>query len=108
MIRRILLAAVVGVGLVGHGSPARAGEAAGPLADVAVTASASADGATDGHPAAAAVDGDGTTTWCPAGASGTLTVDLGRPVRLGGFGVTLLGGAGTVTVSTAAAPGRFR
>lgn len=108
MIRRILCAAAVTAGLTGYVPAAWAGAGAAPLVDVALTATATADTATDGHPATAAVDGDGATTWCPAGTSGALTVDLARTRRLGGFGVTLLGGAGTVTVATAAAPGRFR
>ena len=107
MIGRALVGLVVGVGSAWVGLPASA-EVSGAQVDVAVAATATADSATAGHPAGAAIDGDGTTTWCPAGTSGTVTVDLARPTRLSGFGVTLLGGAGTVTISTAAAPGRFR
>lgn len=102
---------VLGVGaLVGLGHDASAGTEArrtGPLVNVALTGSVTADSAADAHPATAAADGDGTTTWCPAGASGTLTVDLGRKAQISGFGVTLLDGSGTVTISTAARPGRF-
>jgi arabinogalactan endo-1,4-beta-galactosidase len=110
MIGRVFVGAVVA--LAGVAGPAEAGTVAGPLAgpvaSVALTGSASASSATDGHPASAAVDGDGMSTWCPAATPGTLTVDLGRAARVGGFGVTLLGAGGTVTVSAAAEPGRFR
>jgi arabinogalactan endo-1,4-beta-galactosidase len=80
-----------------------------PEVNLALTGSARADTAGEGHAAASAIDGDATTAWCPAGPSGTLTVDLGRVQELSGFGLTLLGGVpATATIATATAPGRFR
>jgi hypothetical protein len=49
-----------------------------PEVNLALTGEARADTAADGHAAAAAIDGDASTPWCPAGPAGTLTVDLGR------------------------------
>lgn len=100
----ILLAAAIG----GPAVPAQAAPGA-PTVDLALSGRATADTAADGHAAAAAADGDAATAWCPAGPSGTLTVDLARPRPLAGFGLTLLGGVpATATIATATAPGRFR
>ncbi|HEU5158605.1 MAG TPA: glycosyl hydrolase 53 family protein [Streptosporangiaceae bacterium] len=80
-----------------------------PTVDLALTGAAAADTAATGQAASAAIDGNAATAWCPTAAAGTLTVDLGRPRRLAGFGVTLLGTApATVAVQAAARPGRFR
>jgi arabinogalactan endo-1,4-beta-galactosidase len=59
-----------------------------PVVDLALTATASADSAETGHEAAKAIDGDGSTTWCPTGTTGTLTVRLSRTTDVGGFGIT--------------------
>ena len=80
-----------------------------PTVNLALTGTATAATAAAGHAAAAAIDGDAATTWCPTSAVGTLTVDLGRQRRLDGFGLTLLGATpATATVEAAAHPGRFR
>jgi arabinogalactan endo-1,4-beta-galactosidase len=80
-----------------------------PIVDLALTGTATAGTAAADHAAGAAIDGNAATTWCPASAAGTLTVDLGRPRRLDGFGLTLLGATpATATVEAAALPGRFR
>ena len=84
------------------------GQPAAPTVNVALTGAATADTAAAGHGAAAAIDGNATTTWCPTATSGTLTVDLTRPHRLDGFGITLLDSAATVTIAAATEPGRFR
>lgn len=79
-----------------------------PTVDLALTGTATADSAAADHAAPAAVDGNAATTWCPTTSAGVLTVDLGRPRRLSGFGLTLLGAApATVTIDAAARPGRF-
>src|SRR5262245_26246096 len=79
-----------------------------PTVDLALTGSAVADTAGADHAAAAAIDGNAATPWCPATASGVLTMDLTRSHRLSGFGLTLLGdGPATMTIETATAPGRF-
>src|SRR5690349_12949125 len=87
---------------------AGAGEESGPVVNVALLATASATSETAGHAAALAVDGDGATTWCPAADSGAVTVDLGRPRRVEGFGVTLMGTAGGVRVDGGPSPNRLR
>src|SRR5262245_29548709 len=95
-------------GMVVGGPDAVAGaEASGPLVDVALSGVASADSALDGHSAGFAVDGDGATSWCPAGAHGSVLVDLGRYQRVEGFGVTLMS-AGTVRVDAGMSPSRLR
>ena len=63
----------------------------GPLVDLALTASASAPAVNDGNAA---------TTAC---GSDSVTVDLGRPRRLEGFGVSLAGDGATARVSIEAA-----
>ncbi|MDF3287701.1 discoidin domain-containing protein [Streptomyces silvisoli] len=50
--------------------------------DVARCAKATASSAQPGMYAEAAVDGNTTTAWVPDGTQGTLTVDLGGPVRI--------------------------
>jgi hypothetical protein len=88
---------------------ARAGASHGtPVVDLALTGSATADSTGDGR-AAWAVDGNAATAWCPAGPSGTITIDLKRTRALNGLGVTLLGGTpATVRIATATVPDRFR
>ena len=63
-----------------------AGEASGPLVDVALSGAAWADSALDGHEAGFAVDGDGASSWYPVGAQGSMLVDLGRRQRVEGWG----------------------
>ncbi|NVI92970.1 glycosyl hydrolase 53 family protein [Actinomadura sp. BRA 177] len=106
MIRRAMTGAVLaafGIAVLataGHADAPRV-----PEVNLALSGTATADGQT----APAAVDGNASTTWCPATPSGTLTVDLTRPRRLTGFGVTLLGAVSAkVVIATATAPGRFR
>jgi arabinogalactan endo-1,4-beta-galactosidase len=81
-------------------------ELQGPVVNVALQSRASTDSAQADHPAALAIDGDGTTSWCPTGASGSITIDLGHPNRLEGFGVTLMGSAaqGGVRVESGTSP----
>jgi trehalose/maltose hydrolase-like predicted phosphorylase len=50
--------------------------------DAARCAKVTASSAQPGMYAEAAVDGNATTAWVPQGTEGTLTVDLGRPVRI--------------------------
>src|SRR4051794_40476457 len=57
--------------------------------DVAPGGSAAAAAAQDGHPASDAIDGSASTTWCSGDAGARLRVDLGRPRRLTGLGLTL-------------------
>jgi hypothetical protein len=66
-------------------APAAASD--GPLVDVALNAGSSAPAVNDGNAA---------TTAC---ASGLATVDLGRPRRLEGFGVSLAGDASSARVT---------
>jgi arabinogalactan endo-1,4-beta-galactosidase len=81
--------------------------------DVAIGAHVSANsGSAPGEPLSNAVDGDGTTRWCPS-ATGThsVTVDLGRAENLTGTGITFsgeqAGDGATYTVSTGIArPGQ--
>jgi hypothetical protein len=63
----------------------------GPLVDLALTGSASAPAVNDGNAA---------TTAC---GSDAVTVDLGRPRRLEGFGVSLAGDASSARVTIEAA-----
>ncbi|MEU4250529.1 glycosyl hydrolase 53 family protein [Amycolatopsis sp. NPDC026612] len=101
--------AVAGCLLPGGAAAASWGPAAAPLVDVAVTATATADTEQPGHRAALAVDGDGATTWCPTGPGGAITIDLGRPQAIEGFGLTLLGaGPGDVRLETGPKPGNLR
>jgi arabinogalactan endo-1,4-beta-galactosidase len=96
------------IGTQSHAATGR-GRPGVPTVNVALTGSATADTAAADHTAAAAIDGNAASTWCPTGAAGVLTVDLGRTRRLDGFGLTLLGtGPATVTIATAAVHGRFR
>ncbi|MFD0688133.1 glycosyl hydrolase 53 family protein [Actinomadura fibrosa] len=102
--------AVAGVVLAASGvlmpaAAAQAGTVRAPVVNLALAGTATADTGT----ASAAVDGDAATAWCPAGASGAVTVDLKRVRRLDGFGVTLLGSVSArVRIATATASGRFR
>jgi len=73
------------------------------LVNVAVDAAATASSETADHPAMLATDGNAATTWCPAAGSGTLTIDLGRPTEISGFGVTLAGAVATGNVEIALA-----
>ncbi|MFF4403538.1 discoidin domain-containing protein [Streptomyces sp. NPDC001404] len=54
-----------------------------PTADAARCATVTASSEEPGMYAAAAVDGNPATAWVPDGAEGSLTVDLGKPVRIG-------------------------
>jgi arabinogalactan endo-1,4-beta-galactosidase len=101
---------LMALGMVVGAGVAEGGEESGPLVDVALLGVASADSAVAGHEAGLAVDGDGASSWCPVGARGSVVVDLGRPRRVEGFGVTLAGGAGQggVRVDTGVSPGRLR
>jgi arabinogalactan endo-1,4-beta-galactosidase len=105
----VSLLAMSGIVVVGTGTAA-GGPEFGPLVDVALSGVASADSALDGHGAGLAVDGDGASSWCPAGDQGSIVVDLGRYQQVEGFGVTLMGGAGQggVHIDTGASPGRLR
>jgi arabinogalactan endo-1,4-beta-galactosidase len=90
-------------------SNAATAERAAPIIDLALSGAATADTAATGRDAAAAVDGNAASTWCPAASSGVLTIDLGRPRRLAGFGLTLLGAApAAVRIDAATSPRRFR
>src|SRR2546430_2494796 len=84
--------------------------AVAPLVDVALSGLAWADSALAGHGPGLAVDGDGATSWCPAGEQGSMLLDLGRYQGVEGFGVTLMGGVaqGGVRIDTGAGPGRLR
>lgn len=56
------------------------------LGPYTATPAAGASGAMKGHPAAAALDGDTTTSWrAPAGATARYTVDFRRPREFGGL-----------------------
>jgi arabinogalactan endo-1,4-beta-galactosidase len=55
----------------------------------ALSGQASADTEQSGEPAAAAIDGDAGTDWCPNAWQGTLTVDLGQVRTLNAVGITL-------------------
>ncbi|SFP19650.1 arabinogalactan endo-1,4-beta-galactosidase [Actinomadura madurae] len=105
MKRFLVIGALAAAGLA---VPATAGQAdvrRAPEVNLALAGSAAAAGGGD---AGAAVDGNAATSWCPAGPSGTVTVDLVRSRRLSGFGVTLLGSVrADVAIATATAPGRF-
>jgi arabinogalactan endo-1,4-beta-galactosidase len=89
--RRLVLA-VLGC-LAAATAPAAASD--GPLVDLALTAAASAPAVNDGNAA---------TTAC---ASGPVTLDLGRPRRLEGFGISLAGDAASARVTIEAAGRRI-
>ncbi|TQL99576.1 arabinogalactan endo-1,4-beta-galactosidase [Actinoallomurus bryophytorum] len=110
MTSRVLAGFVLFAALLVPATEARADVSRGtPTVNLAVTGSATADTTTGGGQAASAADGNAATAWCPAGPSGTITVDLKRARALSGFGVTLLGDVpAAVTIATATAPGRFR
>jgi arabinogalactan endo-1,4-beta-galactosidase len=97
----VVALAVVGFAVV---SPAAVAEGrSGPVVNVALGATASANSGD----AALAVDGDGATAWCPSGAEGALTIDLGRVRPLEGFGLTLRGD-GAVRVEIGVRPTEMR
>ena len=75
--------------------------AAGPglSFDLAIGASASATSAGSNAPAANAVDGSATTTWCATQWTGSVTVDLGAKRSLDGVGITLGASASPSTVA---------
>src|SRR5262245_35163665 len=70
-------------------------ESRASLVNVAVDAAASASSETADHPALLATDGNAATTWCPGTSPGTLTIDLGHPEDISGFGISLAGGVAT-------------
>lgn len=109
MIRRAVTGTVLAAfGVVVPATPGHADAPRVPEVNLALSGTAGADTSAGGHAPGAAVDGNASTTWCPAGSSGTLTVDLARPRRLTGFGVTLLGDVpAQVVIAAATAPGRF-
>src|SRR2546423_11105866 len=57
--------------------------------NIAVTGPATASTAQDNDPAANAIHGRASTSWCSTQWTGTLTVDLGQVQRLSGLGFTL-------------------
>src|SRR5207249_4760387 len=73
--------------------PADDGGRSGPTTqltvDLALGGSVTASSAQAAAPASSAIDGSASTSWCPIGASASLIVDLGRPRRLEGVGLTL-------------------
>ncbi|MFL6141427.1 MAG: glycosyl hydrolase 53 family protein [Labedaea sp.] len=104
-----VLVAVAGLSVAGVG--AAAGDAGSePLVDVALLGTAWADSASAGHEAALAIDGDGASSWCPAGDRGAVVVDLRRQQRIEGFGLTLFGtaGPGAVRIDAGSSPARLR
>src|SRR5215207_6783556 len=70
-----------------------------PSVNLALSGTTTATSAQPDHAAALAADGNAATTWCPAGSSGAITIDLGHWRLLDGFGVTLAGTAATATVT---------
>jgi len=89
------------------GADARRSDAV--LVNLAIDAATSASTAAVDHPATLATDGDAATAWCPSAVPASLTIDLGHPVDVAGFGVSLAGAAasGTVELAVADAPHRF-
>jgi arabinogalactan endo-1,4-beta-galactosidase len=81
----------------------------GALVNVALDAATTASSETADHRAVLATDGNAATSWCPATSPGTLTIDLGRPEDISGFGISLAGGAasGTVEIALATSPHSF-
>jgi arabinogalactan endo-1,4-beta-galactosidase len=84
---------------------------AAPLSvNVALGASATASSTASEHPAANAIDGSATTTWCATQWTGTVVVDLGAQRRLNSIGVTLGATAfpSTVAISLSTDPGSWQ
>lgn len=83
--------------------------AGGPSVNLALAGQASADSVQSGNPAANAADGDAGTSWCPAGWTGSLVVDLGQVRRLDGIGITLdaASPSASATIDVAATPGNW-
>jgi arabinogalactan endo-1,4-beta-galactosidase len=79
------------------------------LVNMAVDAAATASSATVDHPELFATDGNAATTWCPATSPATLTIDLGHPEDISGFGISLAGdvATGTVELALATSPHSF-
>jgi arabinogalactan endo-1,4-beta-galactosidase len=98
-------AAAIAVPSVALAAPAAHLPASAPglSVDLAIGASASATSAGTGAPAANAVDGSATTTWCATQWTGSVTVDLGRTRDLDGVGITLGANASPSTVAIALA-----
>jgi arabinogalactan endo-1,4-beta-galactosidase len=94
-----VLGLLPGIAVADHGS--------GPVVNVALRGTASASSELVGHEAGLAVDGDGATSWCPAGGTASITVDLVRERRLEGFGVTLVDG-GQIRVEAGNSLARLR
>jgi arabinogalactan endo-1,4-beta-galactosidase len=67
----------------------KAGQAAVPAVNWALSGTASATSVLPGFPASNAIDGDAGTDWCTWGWTGTLTVDLGQARGLDDLGITL-------------------
>jgi arabinogalactan endo-1,4-beta-galactosidase len=80
------------------------------LVNVAVDAATTASSEAADHPAMFATDGNAATTWCPATSPGTVTIDLGSPRDIAGFGITLTGAVatGTVEIAVGASPRSLR
>jgi arabinogalactan endo-1,4-beta-galactosidase len=78
--------------------------------NLALGGSATADTQQPAAQAASAIDGDASTAWCPAAATGSLVVDLGRQRWVTGLGLTLaMGGpAASASVQLAGSEGRWR
>ena len=108
-----VLAASSLVVISGRGRDAEAGTgeatARDALVNVAIDAAATASSQAAEHPALFATDGNAATAWCPATSPGTVTIDLGRPVNIAGFGITLAGAAatGSVEIALATSPHSF-
>ncbi|HEY0989300.1 MAG TPA: glycosyl hydrolase 53 family protein [Kofleriaceae bacterium] len=103
-----LLVIIPGTG-PGGGAEAGGSEPRTGVVNVAVDAAATASSQTADHPALLATDGNAATAWCPGTSPGTLTIDLGHPQDISGFGISLAGGAatGTVEIALATSPHSF-
>ena len=116
MNQRLVVGTMLVVGLLGvtgdatsrtRAAPPTIRRAAPLSVNLALGATATATSAASGSPAANAVDGSATTTWCATQWTGTVVVDLGGERALDSIGVTLGATAfpSTVAISLRTATG---
>ena len=109
MLARFSIVAVASSLLVVPRAGADARRSDDRVVNIAVDAATTASTEAVDHPAALATDGNAATTWCPSTVPASLTIDLGRPTEVAGFGISLAGAvpSGTVELAVANAPRAF-